>query len=65
MVDKLVQLGDGFWRKGESMTRYLNILLTLLSLCEEETIKVGSLVDGEECWIGNGVRGLIWGKIHL
>jgi hypothetical protein len=24
-----------------------------------------SLVDGEECWISNGVRGLNWGKIKL
>ena len=26
---------------------------------------VDSLVDGEECWISNGVRGLIWGRIKL
>jgi 4-amino-4-deoxychorismate lyase len=34
-------------------------------LCEEEVVSSGSLVDGEECWISNGVRGLIWGKIKL
>lgn len=34
-------------------------------LCEEEKVNVESLVDGEECWISNGVRGLIWGKVKL
>lgn len=34
-------------------------------LCEEEVTTAQSLVDGEECWISNGVRGLSWGKIRL
>ncbi len=34
-------------------------------LCDEEVVSSNSLVDGEECWISNGVRGLIWGKIKL
>jgi hypothetical protein len=34
-------------------------------LCEEEVVCSDSLVNGEECWISNGVRGLIWGKISL
>jgi hypothetical protein len=34
-------------------------------LCEEEAVSSGSLVDGEECWVSNGVRGLIWGKVKL
>jgi 4-amino-4-deoxychorismate lyase len=34
-------------------------------LCEEEAVSSGSLVDGEECWLSNGVRGLIWGKVKL
>jgi branched-subunit amino acid aminotransferase/4-amino-4-deoxychorismate lyase len=34
-------------------------------LCVEEVVSSDSLVDGEECWISNGVRGLIWGKIEL
>lgn len=34
-------------------------------LCEEEVVSSDSLVNGEECWISNGVRGLSWGKISL
>jgi branched-subunit amino acid aminotransferase/4-amino-4-deoxychorismate lyase len=34
-------------------------------LCVEEVIKGTSLVDGEECWLSNGVRGLIPGIIKL
>jgi len=34
-------------------------------LCDEEVVHSDSLVDEEECWISNGVRGLIWGKIRL
>jgi 4-amino-4-deoxychorismate lyase len=34
-------------------------------LCDEEVISRDSLVDGEECWISNGVRGLILGKVKL
>lgn len=28
-------------------------------------MNVESLVDGEECWISNGVRGMNWGKVKL
>jgi 4-amino-4-deoxychorismate lyase len=31
----------------------------------EEAVPVSSLVDGEQCWISNGVRGFIYGKIRL
>lgn len=34
-------------------------------LCVEEVIKGTSLVNGEECWLSNGVRGLIPGIIKL
>jgi 4-amino-4-deoxychorismate lyase len=34
-------------------------------LAVEETIKVDSLVEGEDCWISNGVRGFIYGRIRL
>ncbi|EPE28602.1 D-aminoacid aminotransferase-like PLP-dependent enzyme [Glarea lozoyensis ATCC 20868] len=34
-------------------------------LCEEGVVRVESLVEGEECWLGNGVRGFQWGKIKL
>ncbi|KAG9244079.1 aminotransferase [Calycina marina] len=33
--------------------------------CEEGRVEVGMLVDGEECWVSNGVRGFIWGKVKL
>lgn len=31
----------------------------------EDTVLVGSLVDGEECWLSNGVRGFFFGRIKL
>ncbi|KUJ11824.1 uncharacterized protein LY89DRAFT_688324 [Mollisia scopiformis] len=34
-------------------------------LAFEEIVKVGDLVDGEECWFSNGVRGFQWGKVKL
>lgn len=34
-------------------------------LCVEEAVSFKSLSDGEECWISNGVRGLIWGRVKL
>lgn len=33
--------------------------------CEEGVVRVGTLVDGEECWVSNGVKGFIWGKVKL
>ncbi|KAE8367787.1 aminotransferase class IV-domain-containing protein [Aspergillus caelatus] len=33
--------------------------------CTEEVITVADLVDGEECWLSNGVRGFIPGRIVL
>lgn len=37
----------------------------LSGLAEEEAVSAGSLVDGEECWISNGVRGFIHGQVRL
>lgn len=34
-------------------------------LCVEDVVRSDTLIDGEECWISNGVRGLIWGKVKL
>lgn len=34
-------------------------------LCKEGVVKLDELVDGEECWLGNGVRGFKWGKVKL
>jgi 4-amino-4-deoxychorismate lyase len=34
-------------------------------LVVEGVVKKGELLDGEECWISNGVRGFQWGKVRL
>ncbi|KAK1828371.1 aminotransferase [Podospora conica] len=34
-------------------------------VAEEDVIPVDSLVEGEECWLSNGVRGFFFGRIHL
>ncbi|OBT92397.1 hypothetical protein VE01_09294 [Pseudogymnoascus verrucosus] len=34
-------------------------------LCVEEVVRRGEVVDGEECWVSNGVRGFIAGVIKL
>lgn len=34
-------------------------------LCGVEVVGVDSLMDGEECWISNGVKGFIWGRVVL
>ncbi|KAI9743901.1 MAG: hypothetical protein M1818_002635 [Claussenomyces sp. TS43310] len=63
-----------FWRKGRWVTPPIasggqagttRRWLLERGLCEEEVVGRTSLVDGEECWISNGVRGLIWGRIEL
>lgn len=35
------------------------------NLCVEGVVKAQDLVDGEKCWISNGARGFILGKIKL
>ncbi|KAI9833643.1 MAG: hypothetical protein M1819_003596 [Sarea resinae] len=35
------------------------------NLCVEETVNTDSIRDKEECYISNGVRGLVWGRVHL
>lgn len=34
-------------------------------LCVEGIVTADSLLDGEECWISNGVRGFNWGTVKL
>ncbi|EJT80701.1 hypothetical protein GGTG_00695 [Gaeumannomyces tritici R3-111a-1] len=34
-------------------------------LCVEEAINASTLIEGEECWISNGVRGFMFGRISL
>lgn len=63
-----------FWRGGRWVTPPISsggqvgtTRRWLLShgLCEEEVVRRADLVDGEECWISNGVRGFIPGVIKL
>ncbi len=32
-------------------------------LVAEEEVRADSLVDGEECWLSNGVRGFFCGRV--
>jgi 4-amino-4-deoxychorismate lyase len=34
-------------------------------VASEAIISVDSLIEGEECWLSNGVRGFFFGRIHL
>ncbi|GKT60510.1 aminodeoxychorismate lyase [Colletotrichum tofieldiae] len=34
-------------------------------LAVEEEVKADSIVDGEPCWVSNGVRGFTFGKLHF
>ncbi|RYO94046.1 hypothetical protein DL766_004101 [Monosporascus sp. MC13-8B] len=34
-------------------------------LVAEQDVRASSLVDGEECWISNGVRGFMFGRVKL
>lgn len=34
-------------------------------LCREDVVTGSSLIAGEDCWVSNGVRGFLFGKIHL
>ncbi len=49
------------------MSGYMLKLTVLINsrLCVEGVVKVDSLIDGEECWFSNGVRGFQFGKIKL
>ena len=33
--------------------------------CVEAVVKADELIDGEECWVSNGVRGFVFGKVKL
>lgn len=41
----------------------MDILLS--GLAEEQMVPVSSLVDGEECWLSNGAKGFLFGRICL
>jgi len=51
---------DSCWREdGKFLTELCR------GLAVEDDIPVTSLVDGEECWLSNGVRGFMFGRIEL
>lgn len=63
-----------FWRGGRWVTPPVSSggqvgtsrrWLLAHGLCEEEVVRRGDVVDGEECWISNGVRGVVAGVIKL
>jgi hypothetical protein len=62
---------DGLWIKGKA--HFLSTYILSMSkradsvsrLCVEGVVKVDELIDGEECWISNGVRGFQFGKVKL
>jgi 4-amino-4-deoxychorismate lyase len=63
-----------FWRRGRWVTPPVESggqagttrrWLLEMGLCVEEVVDVASLVDGEECWISNGVRGVNYGIVKL
>jgi hypothetical protein len=62
------RLGDGCW-KGKSPRAYDATQETINMLCRhfavEEEVRRDSIQDGEECWLSNGVRGFISGRIKL
>ena len=43
----------------------VKLIIQCSGIAVEGVIPVHSLVDGEECWLSNGVRGFIFGKIRL
>lgn len=40
-------------------------LIIFRNLVTAQIVFADSLVDGEECWISNGLRGFICGKVKL
>jgi 4-amino-4-deoxychorismate lyase len=37
----------------------------LREIAVEEEVRAESIQNGEDCWLSNGVRGFIFGKIKL
>jgi len=63
-----------FWRNGKWVTPPVasggqagttRRWLLEQGFCTEEVVRGSSLLNGEECWISNGVRGLNWGRVKL
>jgi hypothetical protein len=47
------------------LTKHLQLTLPFRKLAVEEEVKADSLQHGEECWLSNGVRGYLFGKVNL
>ena len=62
---------DGLWRRSKFQfsCSYIRRLYTIAnyvsSICVEGVVKVDELINGEECWISNGVRGFQVGRVTL
>jgi hypothetical protein len=62
---------DGLWIKSKFQIScsYIRSRCTLTDsvsrLCVEAVVKADELINGEECWISNGVRGFQFGKVKL
>lgn len=61
---------DGPWNGKKSTYQHIKLLIpthdyVYSGIAEEEDVRVDSLIDGEECWLSNGVRGFLFGKIRL
>lgn len=41
------------------------LLMIKRGLAVEETVLAGSLEHGEECWLSNGTKGFVFGKVDL
>lgn len=63
-----------FWREGKWITPRLTSggqdgttrrWALERGICSDGNVKVESLVEGEECWISNGVKGFNFGKVRL
>ena len=55
--------GEGEWQGGQDGTTRRWALRR--GIVEEETVLAASVVEGEEVWISNGVRGFIRGVMRL
>lgn len=62
------------WRKGRWTTPSLasggqagttRRWLLEQEMCAEAVVRVDSLIDGEHCFVSNGVKGIVWGQISI
>jgi hypothetical protein len=58
-------MGSGKVRKSSIVLLDWDVLTNNRGMAVEATIPASSLVEGEECWLSNGVRGFIFGRVTL